>query len=187
MKRRQIMKSRLKLALMALSVAAVGATIPCGQPARAQVGQGSTFIPLERDFSVLFPAPPQIDGHAPTSDDDSGFRTYLVQDQYGSYLVRIDQYPKSIPVPDPNPRAYRLLLRAHAVQSSSRLISVTEVKVGGLAALQGDFVSDTGGAEQMLVLMVGHRVYQVSRIVRSDAPAAAAPDPFLESFRIAAR
>ena len=99
------------------------------------------------------------------------------------FSVRVDQYPKSIPVPDPSERAYRLLLRAHAYERSSRLVSATPVKIGALDGLEGAFASDAGGPEQMRVVMVGHRVYQISATLPDGAADPAPAGAFLASFR----
>jgi len=165
-------------AVLMTAIASSLATTPSSDvPARP------TFEAPSQGFSASFPAPPQVIGHGPAGDDDSGYWIYAGRSNGASYTVRIDQYPNSIRVPAPDERAYDLLLRAHAVESSSRLKSEKSVGVGGLAGLEGDFVGEAGGGEHMRVVMVGRRIYQISY-----TPAAGdggeQGDAFLASFQI---
>ncbi len=145
------------------------------------------FESPSQDFRVTFPTPPQLTGHAPANDDDSGSWTYAVRLNGRGFTVRIDQYPNRIRVPAPNPRTYELLLRAHAEENSSRLVSMKPVEVGGLAGLEGDFVGANGGGELMRVLMVGRRIYQLSYVLPAGDVDVEQGDGFLTSFQITAR
>jgi len=152
-------------------------------PENAGTWAQSVYTYPDSDFSIAFPGPPDVDAHAPQNDDAPGSWTYLVKENGISFSVRIDQYPKSIRVPDPTPFTYQLLLRGHAVETSSRLVSTGPVLLGKKPALQGVFASSNGGTELRRVLMVGHRVYQVS--YSTEGPA----DPgqgaaFLDSFKL---
>jgi len=176
------MVNPLAAVMMTAIASTLASTPPTGGPALAAIlqapGQG---------FSASFPAPPQVIGNAPASDDDAGFWIYTVRNNGAAYTVRIDQYPNSIRAPAPDQRAYDLLLRAHAGESSSRLQSERPVEVSGLAGLEGEFVDATGGGEQMRVLMVGRRVYQVSYAPAPGHGGGGQGDAFLASFQISTR
>ena len=145
------------------------------------------FESPSQDFRVSFPTMPLMTGHAPADDDDSGSWIYAVRLNGRSFMVRIDQYPNHIRVPAPNQRTYELLLRAHAEESSSRLVLVKPVEVAGLAGLQGDFVDARGADELVRVLMVGRRIYQLSYTLPPGGDGGEQGDGFLTSFQITAR
>jgi len=140
-----------------------------------------------QDFRVSFPTPPQLTGHAPADDDDSGSWIYAVRLDGRSFMVRIDQYPNRIHVPAPDQGTYRLLLRAHAQESSSRLVSEKPVDVGGFAGMEGDFVAANGSDELVRVLMVGRRIYQLSCVLPPGDRGGEQGDGFLSSFQITTR
>jgi hypothetical protein len=141
--------------------------------------------PIE-GFSASFPTRPQVIGHAPETDEDSGYWVYADQGRCAAYRVRVDQYPKNIRVPAPDQRAYDLILRAHAVESSSHLRSERAVAVGGQPGLEGEFVGAAGGGERIRVVMLGRRVYQVSYTQAAGGRCDEA-DAFLASFQITTR
>ena len=144
----------------------------------------SRFTSSEKDFSVAFPRPPAIERRGAETDDASGYRSYLARDGQRAFLVQVDQYPRGIPVPAPDPEAYELILRAYAVASASRLKSTTPVRLSGYEGLQGSFARPAGGAEIRWVVMVGRRIYQLSYAgVDADDVAASAP-AFLDSFTL---
>ena len=145
------------------------------------------FESPSQDFRVAFPTPPQLSGHTPANDDDSGSWTYAVRLNGRAFTVRIDQYPNRIRVPAPDPHTYELLLRAHAEENSSRLVSMKSVDVGGLTGLEGDFVGANGAGELMRVLMVGRRIYQLSYVLPEGDGGGEQGDGFLTSFRLTAR
>ncbi|MGZ6014138.1 MAG: hypothetical protein ACXWKM_00195 [Phenylobacterium sp.] len=179
---------RLRFALIAAAIAAVGVAAPLARPGCAEaVGTETAYTPAERDFSVSFPAQPVISGRAATSLDDSSSRTYASERDGVSFVVQVDQYPMGIRAPAPNQRAYDLLLRAHALETDRRLVSIDQVELSGRPALQGVFTTRTGGAEQRRVLMAGHRVYQVSYASSNGHPAAGEGEAFLRSFKISSQ
>ena len=167
-------------AILCLGLAAAAGWTGGGGEARAQ----SAFVSAERDFSIQFPAAPAVDSRPPAHTDDSSYRTYVAERDGGLYAVRVDQYPLHIPVPSPSERVYDLLLRAHGVETESRLLSVERTQLGGLPTLQGVYRLKSGATERTRVLMVGRRVYQVSYTSPTAASAPAAGDAFLDSFRI---
>ena len=136
----------------------------------------------EHDFSVAFPSAPVVEGRRSAGDDDSSWAIYDVQDHGAVFRVRVDRYPASLPAPKPDKTTYQLLLRGHAVESASRLVSSGPVRLGGHPAMQGVFAGGDGGRQQMRVLMLGRRVYQVSYSGPDEAAAA-----FLDSFRLSGR
>ena len=178
---------RLTIVLMTAAIAATGASLlPIWPQSTAAVAR-SRYTPQEGDFSVSFPVEPVVDGRRAVNDDDSSFRTYVAADEGGAFAVRVDQFPQSIRAPALDKRTYELLLRNHALETSSRLLSITPARLGGRAVLQGVFANKTGSEEHMRVLMVGRRVYQVSYTSAGGPAFAEAGAAFLESFRSAGR
>ena len=141
----------------------------------------------ERDFSVAFPAAPKIDAHPAQNQDASAYWIYSAERHGGAFLVRVDQYPAGIPVPEPTRRIYELLLGAHAKESSSRLISIQSVPLGAFPSLQGVFTDDTGAIEKRRVVMAGHRLYQIFYTHAERTEVSAVGDAFLASFQIPGR
>ncbi len=142
----------------------------------------SLFTSPQRDFVVAFPKPPEIAGRGAETDDASGYHIYSANGGHGAFEVRVDQYPKAIPVPAPDPQAYEMILRAYAVQTSSRLEATTPVELGGRPALQGQFAHATGATEIRRVLMVGHKIFQVSYTDHAATDSSGAA--FLDSFKV---
>ena len=173
----------LTAALMAATIAAPGAS-GLSWPERAAVWSQASYSSSEREFSADFPVTPQVAGQAAINDDAPAYRTYEAHQNGRAFLVRIDEYPRSIRVPEPSPRAYELLLRVHAAESASKLVAVTPAKLGDRAAMQGVYVNAIGALEQRRVLMVGHKVYQVSYTRPDGAGSPTEGDAFLDSFRI---
>jgi hypothetical protein len=167
--------------LSAVLMTAIASTLASTPPADAPAP--AAFEARDQGFRASFPTPPQVIGHAPASDDDSGYWIYADRSNGTAYTVRIDQYPNSIRVPAPDQRAYDQLLRAHAVESSSHLQAEKRVGVGGLAGLEGDFVGENGAGEHVRVVMVGRRVYQVSYAAAA-SDGGEQGDAFLASFQI---
>lgn len=147
----------------------------------------SRFDSPEHDFSVAFPADPVIEGRRAANDDDSSYAIYDLQDNGVAYTVRMDRFPTSLPPPAPDMRTYTLMLRSHARESASRLVSTAPARLGGRDAVEGIFVRDDGARQQMRVLLIGRRVYQVSYTGPDGAESAATGAAFLDSFRIAER
>jgi hypothetical protein len=156
---------------------------PENTAARAQ----SVYTSPASDFSVAFPGPPEVQAHPPESPDSPGYWTYAGKANGVSLLVRNDQYPASIRVPEPTPRMYELLLRGYAVQTSSRLLSTGAALLGGKPALQGVFAASAGATELRRVLIVGRRVYQVSYVYAEGLGDAAQGAAFLDSFQLSPR
>ena len=142
----------------------------------------SLFTSPQRDFVVAFPSHPEIAGRGAENEDASGYRVYSAGGAHDAFEVRVDQYPKTIPVPAPDPQTYELILRAYAVQTASRLEATTPVQFDGHLGLQGRFVHATGATEIRRVLMVGHKIYQVS--YTDHAAADPAGTAFLDSFKL---
>ena len=167
--------------------AAAGAASLSGDLQAWPVQAQSVFTSPDREFSVAFAAPPKVDSHPPRSEDAAAYWIYSVDDGGGAFLVRVDQYPAGIPVPAPNPRTYELLLGAHAMESSSRLVSIASIAIGAFPAVEGVFTDPAGVTEKRRVVMAGHRLYQIAYTHAERAGVAAAGDAFLASFRIPGR
>ena len=165
------------------AVASVWAVSP-DSAERAGAWAQALFTSPEQDFSVAFPRSPSVDGRVPESDDASGYRIFQARDDGGLFQVRVDQYPRGIRVPMPDAYTYGLILRAYAVESSSRLVSTSPAQLGGHPALEGLFVGGAGARELRRVLMLGRRIYQVS-YTRSDGGGdRETGTAFLESFKL---
>ena len=165
---------RLTLVLMMAALAATAQAAP-------------HFDSPEHDFSVDFPADPVIEGRRAANDDDSSYAIYDLQDHGVAFTVRVDRFPTSLPAPKPDTSTYQLMLRSHARESSSRLVSATPARLGGRPAMQGVFARQNGDQQQMRVVLVGRRVYQVSFTGPDEAASAATGAAFLDSFHLAER
>ena len=166
------------------AVAASAAAVLPAWPDQTEAWAQSLFTSAQGGFSVAFPRQPKVAGHLAERGDVSGSVAYQAEDDRGSFLVRVDEYPKGIRIPDPDPYVYELILRAYAVQTSARLVSTTPVRLGGYTALQGLIAHDGEARELRRVLMVGRRIYQISYTQAAGADAAGPGPAFLDSFRI---
>ena len=175
-----------RLANILAATAAAGAVMASAWPGSGEASAEPLFVSPQHDFRIAFPNPPEIEGRGAKTDDASGYRTYSARGRQGAFLVRVDQYPKTIPVPAPDPQVYELILRAYAAQSASRLETTTPVQLDGHAALQGLFAHAEGTTEIRRVLMVGRRIYQLSYTGADRAAADETAAAFLDSFRIEA-
>ena len=178
---------RYNKVLAAAVIAMAGAAVLPVWPQVAMAQAQSTYAAPDGDFSVAFPGPPEVAGHAPESDTAPGFWTYRAQDGHAAYLVRVDLYPKAIRVPAPNPRTYEFTLRAYATESSSQLVSTAPVQFGDRVGLEGVFTYASGLTELRRVVMVGHRVYQVAYTQTDSAAPAGQGAAFLGSFVLVPR
>jgi hypothetical protein len=180
------MITQLTAAFMAATIAAPGAGDLFNWPERAAVWSQASYSPGEREFSADFPVTPQVAGQPAINDDAPAYHTYEARQNGRAFLVRIDEYPRSIRVPDPSTRAYELLLRVHAAESASKLVSVTPARLADRPGMQGVYANAAGALEERRVLMIGHKVYQVSYTRPDGAGSPAEGDAFLDSFRITA-
>ena len=165
---------RLTLGLMTAAIAATAIA-------------ASRYDSPEHDFSVAFPADPVVEGRRAANDDDSSYAIYDLQDNGVAFTVRVDRFPSSVPAPKPEQNTYELTLRSHARESGGRLVSMTPARLAGRAAMQGIFAGSNGVQQQMRVVSVGRRVYQVSYTGPEGAASAATGAAFLESFRAVER
>ena len=161
-----------------------GTLLASNLPARVATWTQAAWTSEPREFTADFPATPQVQGRAAENPDDSSFRSYQIQADGRGYLVRVDEYPASIRVPDPSPRAYAMILRVHAAEMGGHLVSTTPITLAGRPATEGRFETPAGVTEVRRVLQVGHRVYQVAYTHTPAAGSAAEGDAFLESFKL---
>src|SRR5665213_2790392 len=108
-----MMTRRVTAFLVAATITAAGAAVLPIWPQPIQASAQSPYTSPDGDFSVTFPVTPKISARAEAGDFDPGYRIYVADDGGRSFMVRVDQYPTSIPVPAPNQRTYELLLHAH--------------------------------------------------------------------------
>jgi hypothetical protein len=171
--------------MLPIAMAFAAAAAMSNWPERTEAWAQSTYTSPSGDFSVAFPAVPQAAAHLPANGDDPGFRTYVAQSNGGSYQVRVDEYPKSIPPPPPSQKAYELMLRAYAVEGSGHLASVAPVQLGGRAGAEGVITYPSGDTERRRVVMVGRLIYQVSYTHAEAVGTSGDGSAFLESFSFA--
>ena len=176
---------RLTNILIAMGFAGAAAT--SNWPQQTEAWAQSTYASPSGDFSIAFPAVPQTAGHVPANGDDPGFRTYVVQSDGGSYQVRVDEYPKNIPVPSPNPKTYEFMMRSYAVENSGRLASVVPIQVAGRAGVEGVITFPSGVTERRRAVMVGHLIYQISYTHTEGVGSSGDGSAFFESFNLTAR
>ncbi len=178
---------RFTAVLVAATIMAGGATVLPIWPQPIQALAQSPYTSPDGDFSIAFPVTPKISARSEAGDFDPGYQIYVADDGGRSFMVRVDQYPTAIPVPVPNQRTYELLLHAHALERSSRLVSMAPVQFAGRPAIQGVFTTVDGATEQMRVLIVGHRLYQVSYTHADGAGTPGEGDALMDSFKVTAR
>jgi hypothetical protein len=147
----------------------------------------SPYVPPQRDFSAVFPSSPSVAADSAATPNGPGFRSYLAEEGHRAYLITIDEYPLSIPVPAPSQTTYALLLKAHAKEASLRLDQTHETKLAGRAALEGSFRGEDGRLEVRRVLMVDRRIFQVSFTNAGGTADADKAQSFLDSFRLKGR
>ena len=181
------------IALLAPGLAALLALASIAREARAQaappqaagqvMGQ-ARYVPPEGDFSVVFPATPNVQTRPAERSKDIGLRRYTVNGAANAFVVAIDAYPPDILPQSPNGGVYDHLLRTYAEDGDTRLISTRPARLAGLPCLEGTYADKNDNGEIVRVLVVGDVIWKLTYAYAADVTGRDAADAFFASFQI---
>ena len=164
--------------------ATVLAIVAASALAGAARAQSSPYSPPEGDFSVDFPAQPEVQIRPAHRSHDIGHRRYVEQEPTRALVVAIDDYPDGELPQSADAGVYDKMLRARADNDSAQLVSTRPARLSGRPCLEGRLVDMNGVVEEVRVLLVGDRLYQLSFVHPDGADPAGADTAFFGSFRI---
>jgi hypothetical protein len=159
----------LALALAATAVAAVGQAL---------------YSPPEADFTVAFPGPPKVQVQPAIKSHDIGRRRYMAQEPSRYFVVAIDQYPDGQLPQLVDAGVYDHILRDHAGDNPTRLVSTKPARLAGRPCLEGTFHQPDGVVEVIRVLMIGDTLYELTFAHPEDADQVEAASAFFSSFKL---
>ena len=148
--------------------------------------QDAPFTPPEGDFSVAFPGPPSAHAAPAKRMSDVAYRRYVDQERDRAFIVDVAAYPEGDLPPSPDGAIYDRLMRSHADEDSSKLVSTRAARLAGRPCLEGTFTDPQGNIEVMRVLMVGDRIFKLSYAYADGVEDPAAPAAFFGSFKLTA-
>ncbi len=163
-------------------VLAVVCALAAGGAAQAQ----ALFAPPEGDFSVAFPKPPTAQARPAKRMNDVAVRRYVDQEPARAFVVALELYPQGSLPPSPNGAVYDRLLRTHAEDSSSELVSTRAARLAGRPSLEGTFKDADGNVEIVRLLMLADCIYRLSYARAADLEDPGAADAFFASFKLPA-
>ncbi len=143
------------------------------------------YAPPEGDFSIAFPAPPTAQAQPAKRMNDVSIRRYVVQQQGRAYVLLVEQYPQGVLPPSANAAVYDRLLRSHADDSNTELISTRPARLAGLPSLEGTFKDMDGDVEVLRVLMLNDRIYRLTCARAPGLDDAGEAGAFFGSFKLA--
>ncbi len=143
------------------------------------------YVPPEGDFSIAFPAPPTAQAQPAKRMNDVSIRRYVVQQGGRAFVLLVEQYPQGVLPPSANAAVYDRLLRSHADDSNTELISTRPARLAGLPSLEGTFKDTDGDVEVLRVLMLNDRIYRLTCARAPGLDDAGEAGAFFGSFKIA--
>jgi hypothetical protein len=149
--------------------------------ARAQT---APYTPPEGDFSVDFPAQPEVQIRPAHRSRDVAHRRYVTQEPARALVVAIDDYPDGVLPQAADAGVYDKMLRTRADDDNAQLVSTRPARLSGRPCLEGRIVDTNGVVEEIRVLMVGDRIYQLTFVHPDGADPAGADAAFFSSFKI---
>ena len=152
--------------------------------ASAAQAQASAYSPPEGDFSVAFPAEPEVQIRPAHRSHDIGRRRYVAQEPARAMIVAIDDYPDGELPQAADAGVYDKILRSRADDENAQLVSTRAARLSGRPCLEGMLVGTNGAVEEVRVLMVGDRLYQLTYVHPDGADPAGADATFFGSFKI---
>jgi hypothetical protein len=142
------------------------------------------YTPPEADFTIAFPSPPTVQVKPAKRSHDIGRRRYIDQEPTRIFTLSIDEYPDGALPQLVDAGVYDHILRDDAGDDPTRLVSTRPARLSGRPCLEGMFKNKDDTVEQVRVLMVGDRIYQLSYIHAADAEQPEAAAAFFNSFKI---
>lgn len=144
------------------------------------------YAPPEGDFSVDFPDAPAVQTRPAHRSHDIGRRRYVAQEPARALIVAIDDYPDGVLPQSADAGVYDKMLRGRAEDDNAQLVSTRAARLSGRPCLEGTLVDMNGVVEEVRVLMVGDRIYQLTYAHPDGADPAGADTAFFGSFKITA-
>ena len=117
--------------------------------------------------------------------NDVSRRRYVVQTAGRAYVLLVEQYPQGMLPPSANAAVYDRLLRSHADDSNTELISTRPARLAGLPSLEGTFKDTDGDVEVIRVLMLNDRIYRLTCARAPGLDDAGEDGAFFGSFKLA--
>jgi hypothetical protein len=146
--------------------------------------QTSPYTPPEGDFSVDFPAQPEVQIRPAHRSRDVAHRRYVAQETARALVVAIDDYPDGVLPQSADGGVYDKILRTRADDDNAQLVSTRPARLSGRPCLEGKIVDTNGVVEEIRVLLVGDRIYQLTFVHPDGADPAGADAAFFSSFKI---
>ncbi len=171
--------------LLAVLATLPSAAVLAGVFAAVSVQAQALYVPPEGDFSVAFPAPPTAQAQPGKRMNDVSRRRYVVQTAGRAYVLLVEQYPQGMLPPSANAAVYDRLLRSHADDSNTELISTRPARLAGLPSLEGTFKDTDGDVEVIRVLMLNDRIYRLTCARAPGLDDAGEDGAFFGSFKLA--
>lgn len=165
----------IRYAALALALLAAGAGL-----ARAQ----SLYVPPEGDFSVAFPAAPSVTSQPAHRSHDVAHRRYVEQEPSRVMIVAIDDYPDGELPQSADAGIYDKILRDKAEDEKAQLVSTRAARLAGKPCLEGTLTDANGVVQEVRVLLIGDRMYQLTYVHPDGVDPAGADAAFFASFRI---
>lgn len=144
------------------------------------------YAPSEGDFSVAFPNAPSVTSQPAHRSHDVAHRRYFAQEPSRAMEVAIDDYPQGELPQVPDAGVYDKILRTRAENENAQLVFTRAARLAGRPCLEGALLDMNGVAEEVRVLIVGDRMYQLTYIHPDGIDPAGADAAFFGSFKITA-
>ena len=144
------------------------------------------WTPPEADFSVSFAATPHVQTRPAERSKDIGLRRYSDAQGGEAFVVSIDAYPPDILPHSADSGVYDHMLRAHAEDSETQLVSTRPARLSGRPCLEGTFADKDDNGEIVRILVVGDVIWKLTWAHVADISDRAAADAFFASFKLAA-
>ena len=136
---------------------------------------------------MAFAAAPDVKVQPAKRSKDVAFRRYVEQGPSRALVVAIDQYPDGALPQLADAGVYDRLLRGHAEDSGSELISTRAARMSGRPCLEGLFKDMEGSVEVVRVLIQGNRIWRLTYAHADGDPSAqAGASAFFGSFKLTA-
>jgi hypothetical protein len=142
------------------------------------------YAPPEADFTIAFQSPPTVQVKPAERSHDIGRRRYVDQEPTHLFMVSIDEYPDGALPQLVDAGVYDHILRDHAGDNPNRLVSTRPARLSGRPCLEGFFRNPDDTVEQIRVLMIANRIYQLAYIHAQGAEQPEAAAAFFNSFKI---
>ncbi len=164
-----------------LSLIALLAAVLVAGAAYAQ----ALYSPPEADFSVAFPMPPTVVVRPAKRMSDVAVRRYVDQEASRAFVVTLEDYPQGDLPPSANGAVYDRIMRSHAEEVSTELVSTRAVRLAGRPSLEGTFRDSDGNVEILRVLMLPDRLIRLTYARAAGLEDPSGPEAFFASFKLA--